>query len=178
MKLLKIHLAWAKTGLIALLLLSGALEITAVAKGKSLKKNSEFSGSRLELINVKGEPFTVKPANGKFILINFWATWCAPCRREMPELNLFKDLRKSGQVQVLAVCVDNSPKKIKEFLKEMDVNFDVLIDSTEKVSEFYKISQMPTTILLDGEGRQVFRSAGYSPHTLKKVLEKIRQNNN
>ena len=173
MKNLKIRLTWAKATLISLILLSGLVTIHAIDSDKSVQSKKTLWEAQHKLITTTGEDFKIKPVKGKFILINFWATWCAPCRRELPELNLFNGKRNKNQVQVLAVCVDNAPKKIKAFLKNMDVHFEVLIDNKERLSDFYKISQMPTTILLNSEGLPVFRSEGYSPETIKKIKQII-----
>ena len=164
-----------KSGCLYLLFLLGSVNLYSDTGSTQTKSDKAFSKKKFELIKINGDAVNLKPTPGKLILINFWATWCAPCRRELPELNLFNDLRKSGKLEVFAVCINNEPDKIKAFLKDIQVDFDVVIDKQESFADYFKISQMPTTILLNGQGQQIFRSAGYSPATIEKLKEKIKQ---
>lgn len=123
-----------------------------------------------ELVGKKAPDFTLKDMNekavslsslkGTIVLINFWATWCPPCRAEMPSLNkLYREFRDKNLV-VLAVSTDRSSQSVKEFLDKRPVDFPVLMDSDNKVSRQFKVFSLPTTFLLDRNGTILQRYLG------------------
>ncbi len=101
------------------------------------------------LPNIKGENFSLKQFRGKVILLNFWATWCPPCRLEIPILNnIYKTYKKTG-FEIIAVSLDTDIERLKTFLKENTVNFLVLHDKKGTVGFKYKVEVVPTSFLLD-----------------------------
>ena len=96
---------------------------------------------------------------GKFVLLNFWATWCAPCRKEMPALdNLHKQLNNTG-LEVVGIHVGPSLDGIKKFLDQVPVEFTILIDQ-DMVLANWGVMGLPTTYLINPEGRIVYRAVG------------------
>ena len=90
---------------------------------------------------------------GSVVMINFWATWCGPCRVEMPHLaKLYEKYRGSG-FTVLAVNIDEDPHKAASLAKQLGMRFPVLLDTEKKVSRLYDLSTMPSTVLVDRDGR-------------------------
>jgi len=86
-------------------------------------------------------------------LVNFWATWCPPCRQEIPELiALYKRYKPQG-LQLLAVDLREDPGEVKAFAARQGMTFPVLIDSNGRVADKYGIYYIPTTYILDGDGR-------------------------
>lgn len=108
--------------------------------------------------------FTLNDLNGKSVklkevisqnkvtLVNFWATWCPPCRREIPELVEFYQKYSSQKVALLALDLQEDPGKVKSFAKDNGMNFPVLLDTKGSVGNQYRVSGIPTTFILDGKG--------------------------
>lgn len=113
-------------------------------------------------INSKAPDFTLKDLNGKtvslsalrgkVVILNFWATWCPPCRAEMPSLNRLYHMFKPRGLEVVAVSTDRSINDIKDFLENHRVDFPILIDSDRSASKQYRVFSMPTTFLINKNG--------------------------
>jgi peroxiredoxin len=98
---------------------------------------------------------------GRVVLVNFWATWCGPCRQEMPHLNrLYEKYRASGFV-LLGVNVDDDTRNAVGVATKLGLKFPVLLDTDKKVSQLYDLSAMPATVLIDKDGRVRFLHRGY-----------------
>jgi cytochrome c biogenesis protein CcmG/thiol:disulfide interchange protein DsbE len=114
-----------------------------------------------ELATLDGRKVKLSDYRGKAVILNFWATWCGPCRIEMPWfVDLQKEYAKDG-LTILGVAMDDSdPQKIAQFASEMGVNYPVLL-GTDKVSEQYgNVEYLPTTFYINREGEIVGKSAG------------------
>ncbi len=114
-----------------------------------------------DLVSLDGRRVKLSDFRGKAVVLNFWATWCAPCKIEMP---WFVDLQKqygSEGLTILGVAMDDSePRKIAQFTNEMGVNYPVLL-GTDKVSEEYgNVEYLPTTFYIDRQGKIVGKVAG------------------
>jgi cytochrome c biogenesis protein CcmG, thiol:disulfide interchange protein DsbE len=106
------------------------------------------------LADLHDKPIKLSDYRGKVVFLNFWATWCAPCREEMPSMEvLFKNFEKDGLV-ILAVSIDRvtTTKDIPPFVKGMNLTFPVLIDSWGKTDKPYKRMGVPETFIIDQEG--------------------------
>ena len=102
-----------------------------------------------------GQTFTVHNFNGKLLLLNFWATWCAPCVEEVPSLNqLARQLAPQGLV-VLGVSVDKDPNAYKNFLQHFPVSFQTARDPDQKVNTKYGTSMFPESYLIDRNGKVI-----------------------
>lgn len=121
-----------------------------------------------------GSNVKLKELRGRVVLINFWATWCGPCRQEMPLLeSLHKRYRDTGFV-LLGVNIDDSPDKARTMAKGLGVSFPVLFDSKKAVSRAYQVSGMPTTVIVDRDGKVRFVHRGYRPGVEEKYLDQVR----
>ena len=111
--------------------------------------------------NLRGGNAGLKDYKGKVVLLNFWATWCMPCRAEMPSMEtVWKKYKEQGFV-VVAVSVDEGSKgRIETFSKLLDLSFPILLDPESKVSDLYKVSNMPTSFLIDRNGKIISRIVG------------------
>lgn len=103
-----------------------------------------------ELLNLEGKPVRLSEFKGKKIMLNFWATWCPPCKEEMPAIQKFYT-EKGNSVQILAVNLDPD-NNVREFAEKLKVNFPILLDNDEEVMGAYKILTIPTTFFIDEEG--------------------------
>lgn len=104
------------------------------------------------LPDLSGKTITSATFQGKVLLINFWATWCAPCREEMPALDRLQKQFSDKGLAVLGISIDNEPGLIKDFLKGSKTEFTVLHDSGLKSHDAYKVFAYPTTFLVDSKG--------------------------
>jgi len=108
-------------------------------------------------------------AGSRVVLINFWATWCPPCRIELPQLErLYSRYRDSG-LQILAVDVGEDEETVRDFLRRRPVSFPVLLDSERHVAAKYHVEAFPTTILLDAEGNVIEVIEGLDPYLAYRV---------
>lgn len=109
-----------------------------------------------------GKEIDLSAFRGKLVLLNLWATWCVPCRVEMPDLNRLQGELGSERFQVVAIAQDRSGReKVQKFLAEIGATRIVpYLDSTMKSARSWGALGLPTTLLLDGEGREIGRLIG------------------
>ncbi|WP_427050711.1 redoxin domain-containing protein [Paenibacillus sp. TC-CSREp1] len=105
-----------------------------------------------EAVNSRGEQVRLSDYRGKAVMINFWASWCTPCVREMPLVHELAQ-QHSSNVETLFVNVGESKGSINEFMKSHQFNFPVIIDATGKVSSLYRITGLPATMVIDRAGQ-------------------------
>ena len=144
---------WVRfTGIAVGLLLSSLVmaDVSGTAPDFTLKSRS---GENLRLEDLRGE----------VVMLNFWASWCGPCRQEMPHMDdIEKEFRDYG-FRVLAVNVDQRREDAEEFLDTMPVDFAILWDHDSQVSERYDVQAMPTTVMIDRDGQARYVHHGYQP---------------
>lgn len=125
---------------------------------------------QVSLTDLDGRVVQVRDYQGAVVLLNFWATWCGPCRVELPELQkLHGELGGKGLV-VLAVAVDTPKEKVRPFMERLGVTIPAFL-ADARTQQMLGIDRVPFSILLDREGKVVQVYAGYSPG----VIEDIRQ---
>ena len=116
----------------------------------------------LRLTDLDGRVHDLADHKGKLVLVNFWATWCPPCRREMPSLERLRArLEKHGLV-VLAVDVGEDADTVFSFSGQLEPapNFPLLLDQDSKAMQRWKVKGLPTTFVIDPQGRLIFRAVG------------------
>ncbi len=107
-----------------------------------------------QLPDLNGQSVSLSDFQDKSVLVNFWATWCGPCRYEMPFIQeIFEDKEWSDKgLVILAIDIGESPAKVREFMESNNFSFPVLLDGEEKIAEQYNIRGIPTTIFIDKQG--------------------------
>ncbi len=113
------------------------------------------------LHSVSGPNFRLQEQRGRVVLINFWATWCGPCRQEMPHLNRLYDKYRAAGFVLLGVNVDDNARNASDLALKLGLKFPVLLDTDKSVSHLYDLSTMPSTVLIDREGRVRYVHKGY-----------------
>lgn len=123
-------------------------------KGTTLERPQKgFSAPHFILYDLENKEFTLSDFRGKVVLLNFWASWCGPCRMEMPSMEtIYKELKDKG-FEILAVNLDRGgPEKVKGFVSNYKLTFPILLDSGGKIAIKYRITALPTSFLLDQKG--------------------------
>lgn len=134
-----------------------------------------FSAADFTLKSESGKIFHLSDFRGQVVLINFWATWCPPCRREMPSMErMWKKIKGKG-VQVLAIDVGEDADTIFEFLGTYPVNFPLLMDRDGRVVKKYPVTGLPTSYIIDPEGKVIYRAVGSREWDDPKLYEQLLQ---
>lgn len=121
-----------------------------------------------------GENLRLSEYRGDVVMINFWATWCGPCRQEMPLLDeLYSRYQRVG-FSLLGVNIDDDSGKAMKMVSDLGVTFPVLFDSGKEVSRLYEVEAMPVTVIVDREGTVRHVHHGYKPGYEQAYLEQIR----
>ncbi|MGA3349839.1 MAG: TlpA disulfide reductase family protein [Candidatus Sulfotelmatobacter sp.] len=109
------------------------------------------------LTDLQGKAWHLKDLRGQIVLVNFWATWCPPCRKEMPDLqSLYAQFKNQGVV-VLSIP-DEESAKVSPFVAERDITYPVLLDPGRKVNEEFKVEGIPKSFVYDRDGKLVAQS--------------------
>jgi len=109
------------------------------------------------LIDLEGKPWHLRDLKGKVVLVNFWATWCPPCRKEMPDLQALYDKYKSEGLVVLSIS-DEEASKVTPFIAERKITYPVVLDPGRKVNEAFVVEGIPKTFVYNRDGKLVAQS--------------------
>ena len=105
------------------------------------------------LTDINGKQVSLKDFQGKVIMLNFWATWCPPCRKEMPSMEVLYNKLKGRNFEMLAVNVQEDAKTVKDFINKNKYTFPVLIDTKAEAAARYQARSIPTTYIIDTNGK-------------------------
>ena len=120
-----------------------------------------------------GKYESLKKYRGKVVYLDFWASWCGPCRQSLPLLNELRSELKRKGFEVLAVNLDEDTEDAKTFLKQFPVVYPVLLDPKGKVPQKYELPGMPTSFLLDKQGRVQKIHVGFKPKDMKGIRSEV-----
>jgi peroxiredoxin len=126
--------------------------VAAIAKLEADDKQRERAD--FTLTDLQGKTWTLQALRGKVVLVNFWATWCQPCRKEMPDLDALYQRFKSQGFVVLGISDEAAPK-VKQLLAERSVSYPILLDPGRKVNEQFRIEGIPKSFVYDRNGKMV-----------------------
>jgi peroxiredoxin len=149
-----------------------ALSLSAMAAASSVSPGS--AAPAFQLPAASGTPVGLGDLKGQVILINFWASWCGPCRQEMPILEQMYRKYKPAGFTLLGVNVEPKSADAVGFLKSTPVSFPILFDTESKVSTLYEVSGMPSTVIVDRKGKVRYIHHGYKAGDESEYLDQIR----
>ena len=119
------------------------------------------------------ETVSLEDFKGKVVILDFWASWCGPCLVAMPKLSALSDSLPHDKAALLAVSVDSDPRRAKRFMMKMGATYDSLIDPEGDVAGMYDLPGMPTTFVIDQEGKITAQLVGFSPGDENKLLHNV-----
>jgi peroxiredoxin len=154
--------------------LASTLALAILSPAAAATPTPNAAAPDFTLRGADGRNVRLDELRGQVVLVNFWATWCGPCREEMPRLNtLYEKYRKSGFV-LLGVNIDDDPRTALATATKLNVSFPVLLDTDKKVSKLYDLSTMPSTVVIDRDGKMRFVHRGYRAGTEADYEQQIR----
>ena len=132
--------------------------------------------SQLTLADLNGKTHSLADYKGKVVLVNFWATWCPPCRAEMPSMQRLKERMTGKPFAILAVDMAETEVEVRDFLKQMKpskIDFTILMDKDGQSIKTWKVSAFPTSFILDAEGQLRYSLLGATEWDEYDVVQKI-----
>ena len=150
------------------LLLTALFLLSISAFGENQKKPTPKVGYEIgniipdfSITDLNGKSKSIKEFRGKTVMLNFWATWCPPCRAEMPSMEKLWNKSKNKNFVIIAVSVDQSPtSKVAEFIKTNKYTFPVFHDANGKLAAMFLIRSIPTTYIVDKSGVILSKTRG------------------
>jgi len=137
----------------------GALALVA---GRALPAISASAAAPDFTLRTMGGPnMRLAEQRGRVVMINFWATWCGPCRQEMPQLSKLYDKYRGSGFVLMGVNVDDDVRNATDVAAKLAVSFPVLLDTDKAVSKLYDLTTMPSTVLVDRDGKVRYLHRGY-----------------
>jgi thiol-disulfide isomerase/thioredoxin len=141
-----------------LVLLVTAFIGSGICQDKEDSPAPDFQGK-----TYNGKEIKLSDYHGKVVLLDFWASWCPPCREEMPQLIKFYKAHDKTDFQLIAVNIDNNKGNMENFLDKLfpQPEFPIVVDNNQKIPALFNIEAMPTTIFIDKKGNIRYRHDGF-----------------
>jgi peroxiredoxin len=154
---------------IAAIIAAAALTLPALAADPTGAPAPQFT-----LTARSGANVSLGQYKGQVVMLNFWASWCGPCRQEMPLLDSIYTKYKRMGFTLIGVNVEPDSKSANDWLKQTPVSFPILYDKESKVSKMYDVEGMPSTVIIDRAGKVRALHRGYKPGDENEYLDSIR----
>ncbi|UBH07644.1 thiol-disulfide oxidoreductase ResA [Macrococcus armenti] len=161
--------------LLILVAIGFILYVSVFKDGEKVVKIGE-KAPLFELKTLDDDKVALKDYKGKGVILNFWGTWCKPCKEEMPDLNRMHKLYESKGVEVLTVHVKDSPQQVKQFFSELpeEVDLKVALDGSNDVMNAYNANDLPNTYVIDANGViKAHHKGQMSQADIKKYMELV-----
>jgi peroxiredoxin len=144
------HRLWFVGILVLLLFTAAACSGADPVRSKGVKEGNQAPDFTLESLD--GGKVSLSQFSGQVVLVNFWATWCPPCRAEIPDLETAYQSHWQDGLVVLGVDVSESREAVEPFVKELEMTYPVLLDEAGHVFKAYRVSGLPMSVIVDREG--------------------------
>lgn len=141
-------------------LLGVVLLLALPAAGQALKPQNPVPAPALELRDLEGKVHRLADYRGRAVLVNFWATWCVPCREEMPSIERLRASLEGRRFAVLAVNLAEPESRIRRFLEAVPLGFPVLLDRDARVAKAWQAKLLPATYIVGPDGAIRYRHLG------------------
>jgi thiol-disulfide isomerase/thioredoxin len=151
-----------------------ALMVAGLLAAPALAVAPAGPAPKFQLTSMAGKPVSLDSLKGQVVMINFWASWCGPCREEMPVLEKLYAKYKPMGFTMIGVNVEPDSKLAAEWLKATPVTFPILFDTKSEVSKLYAVSSMPSTVIVDRKGNLRWMHRGYKTGAENEYLDQIR----
>lgn len=149
----KVMKKWLRGGVLLLLFVGIAYTVySAVTKEHRDALQVGDAAPDFELVDLNGERHHLKEYRGTGVILNFWGTWCPPCKREMPAFNEQYEVYKEKGVEVLSINIAQSELEVSQFIEDYKLKFPVMIDTKKSVMRAYGVDPLPTTIGISATG--------------------------
>ena len=158
----------------SLLAASSLVLATTLPAASALAVGVDAEAPDFTLETLSGGNLRLEEMRGQVVLINFWASWCGPCRQEMPILDRIHSRYEDTGFAVLGVNVEGKKGPAQKIVDKTNVRFPVLIDAAQDVSETYDLKAMPTTVVVDRDGVVRYIHRGYKPGDEAKYIEVVK----
>jgi|GEM_PF-1056003 len=122
-----------------------------------------------------GSTFDLASHQGRIVVVDFWASWCGPCREAMPGLQAMSDAHKPDALVVVGVSVDEQESDARAFVEEIGVDFSIVLDTEQTIAEVWEPPKMPTTFVIDREGNVVATFAGHTAESQARLRQLVKQ---
>ena len=162
---------------LALLALAGPLRVSAAAPADDeglTPMPDRPSAPAFDLKDPQDRPQRLADYRGKTVILNFWATWCPPCREEMPSMQRAHEAVSGDGIALVAINVGEDAETIREFLDSSPVEFPLPMDLDSSVVQSYPVKGLPTTFVIDPDGRLAYVATGGREWDDPKILEQVR----
>lgn len=130
--------------------------------------------TQVSLPDVKGGSATLSDYKGKVVLVDFWASWCGPCRQSFPWMNSLQEQYRADGLEVVAINLDQEAELAKEFLQEVPAQFTVLLDTDAQLPGEYGVMGMPSSYLIDRNGKIRAQHIGFHSDRIKNYEDTIK----
>jgi peroxiredoxin len=163
---------------VILLVLAAAVVYTLYANFAKDHKQKVAEGDAAPdfvLVDMQGNKHRLSDYRGQGVFLNFWGTWCPPCKKEMPYINNQYHQFKDNGVQVLSVDIQESELAVNQFIERLKLDFPIMIDKDKEVMTAYGVDYLPATFLIDKNGKVVKYSTGeLTENKIREYMEKIK----
>ena len=160
--------------LLSLFLIIGSLLTVSYAQESLSLIKQNPPAADFNLPDMDGEMFSLSSYKGKTVIINFWATWCPPCREELPSMNRAWHKIKDDNIAMIAINVGEDEDTIFSFMGDYPIDFQVLLDQSGDVINKWPIKGLPTTFVLDPKGHLHYRAIGGREWDSDSILKLVR----
>jgi peroxiredoxin len=153
----------------------GARTVDELLKSIGLSKPAMSGAPDFNLLDTNGNPVGLSGYRGKLVLLNFWATWCAPCREEMPSMGKLSRIFGGQGLAVLAINQRENGAVVNQFMKRHGLSFTTPLDTTGRVAGYYRVYGIPVSYLIDANGQGIGMKAGPMDWAAPAVIDVFRK---